>query len=334
MAPADQRKTTDVMRGVGTISTAAAAISVRDVVRDFGDVRAVDGLSFDVGVGQVFGLLGHNGAGKTTTIRILNGLLARHRGTINVLGLDPQVAGADIRARTGVLTESPSIDERLTARENLTFVAQLFGVDRSVVRPRVNRILDQFRLADRADDRASTFSRGMKQRVALGRTLLHEPELLFLDEPTAALDPVAARDVHELIRELAVSGTRTVVVTTHNLVEAERLCDHVVILREGRLIAQGAPREITGRLSGTRRVTIEVGPGMGQRAAQVVRQRVEESDVTVSGDVLLMQGVGRESIPAAVASLTQHDIDVYGVTGAEPSLEDAYLALYADGTSR
>jgi ABC-type Na+ transport system ATPase subunit NatA len=182
----------------------AVALEVHGISRDFPGVRAVDGLSFVARRGEIIGLLGHNGAGKTTTIRVLNGLLRPTEGTATVLGLDPATHGPDVRARTGVLTETPSVDERLTARENLRFAARLAGVRRDEVNGRVSELLERFRLSDRADDRVAEFSRGMKQRLALARALLHNPEVLFLDEPTAALDPVAARDVHDLIRRLWV----------------------------------------------------------------------------------------------------------------------------------
>lgn len=222
------------------------AIAVVGLVRSFGETVAVRDLSLEVQAGEVFGLLGHNGAGKTTTIRLLTGVLRPDAGTMTVLGRSPIADGAAVRARSGVLAESPGFDERLTARENLAFFAELFGLPRSEVPRRIADVLEEFGLADQADERVSAFSKGMKQRLALARCLLHDPELLFLDEPTAGLDPVAAHEVHELIHKLSRRG-RTVFLCTHNLAEAQRLCDRVAVLRRGQLVALGTrPNSPTG----------------------------------------------------------------------------------------
>ncbi len=308
-------------------------LEVRDLRRDFGSVRAIDGLSFEIGSGEVVGLLGHNGAGKTTTIRVLNGLLLAHGGAVRVFGLDPADSGPEIRARTGVLTESPSIDERLSARENLAFAATLFGVASAAVPTRVAELLERFGLTARADDRTTGFSRGMKQRLALARTLVHAPQVLFLDEPTAALDPAAARDVHELIRDFAADETRTVVITTHNLVEAQALCDRVVILRNGRSIADGTPAEISRRLGDRLSVIVEVGSGQAPIAETAIRDGSAELSVEAAGDVLTVTGLDWSRIPVVVSALVGRGVDVYRISPAEPSLEDAYFALH-DSTPR
>ncbi|HEX9109250.1 MAG TPA: ABC transporter ATP-binding protein, partial [Longimicrobiales bacterium] len=222
----------------------------------FGDLLAVDGLTLQVGAGEVFGLLGHNGAGKTTTIRLLTGLLAASAGSAGVLGHSPATAGAEIRGRTGVLTETPSLEERLTAEENLTYYGRMYGVAAAALRSRVPELLADFGLEERARDRVGTYSKGMKQRLALARALLHDPELLFLDEPTSALDPVASRQVHERVEALR-RRSRTIVLCTHNLVEAQRLCHRVAVLRQGRLLALGTPAEL-GERYGATRVVLEV----------------------------------------------------------------------------
>ncbi|MEN6340950.1 MAG: ABC transporter ATP-binding protein [Methanospirillum sp.] len=224
-----------------------AAIGSNGLARFFGTVRAVDGVSFEVGEGEVFGLLGPNGAGKTTLIRLLAGVLTPDAGSARVLGLDPTTDGSAVRSRCGVLTETPAVYERLTARQNLAFAADVFGVPVSEVDRRVGDLLARFSLQDRADEPVGGFSKGMKQRLALARALIHDPELLFLDEPTAGLDPVASRQVHELVGALRDEG-RTVVLCTHHLVEAEALCDRVGVLSKGRLIALGTVRELSDRL--------------------------------------------------------------------------------------
>ena len=230
------------------------------MTRRFGDNTAVDHLTFDVFPGEVFGLLGHNGAGKTTTIRLLNGVLGATAGQAQVLGLDPVRQGAALRRQTGVLTENPSLDEKLTARENLTIYADLFDVPVGNVAQRVAALLARFELSDRADDKVGSYSKGMKQRLALARALLHQPALLFLDEPTSGLDPVAALHVRELIMELSGKEGRTVILCTHNLVEAQRLCDRVIVLEQGRMLALGTPAELGARLIGRQDVEIEIAP--------------------------------------------------------------------------
>jgi ABC-2 type transport system ATP-binding protein len=308
----------------------AHAIRLDGLTRDFGSLRALESLSLLVPRGQVAGVLGHNGAGKTTTIRILNGLLAPTQGAVEVLGMDPTVLGPQIRARTGVLTETPSLDERLTARENLAFAAQLFGVAARSVDARVAELLERFELSERANDRTAGFSRGMKQRLALARALVHDPELIFLDEPTAALDPVAARDVHQLIRSYAGEERRTVVITTHNLVEAQRLCDRVIILRNGRSIADGSPAELAGQLAGAGKVEIEVGPEDVDAALASTAGVLDGAAVQVDGATLLLDGVGRDRLPGLVAELAHAGVSIYRVSPSEPSLEDVYFALHAE----
>lgn len=309
------------------LSPTERAVSVEGLVRWFGGRPAVDGLSIEVARGETFGLLGHNGAGKTTTIRLLNGVLSRDAGLVSVLGMDPAIDGEPVRARTGVLTETPSLDERLTARENLAFFGRLYGVTGRRLHDRVRTLLDLFGLKDRADDRVAQFSRGMKQRLALARTLVHEPDMLFLDEPTAALDPVAAREVHELIEAFRREQRRTVILCTHNLVEAERLCDRVAIMRNGRAIAIGSPAELARSIRAPVTVEIEVRPEERERAAGILREGgFGESALSRTGVTFRVEG--REAIPEGVAALARAGLAIYRVANTEPDLETVYFALY------
>ena len=216
-------------------------ITTESLTRRFDEITAVDRLDLTVHAGEVLGFLGHNGAGKTTTVRLLNGVLAPSSGKARVLGLDPAEDGPELRARTGVLTETPAVDERLTGYENLSIFGELYRVLEADLPGRVDELLGLFQLEDRAHDRVSEYSKGMKQKLALARALIHEPDVLFLDEPTAGLDPVITRQVHDLIREQSRSGDRTVFLCTHNLDEAQRLCDRVALLQNGRMIALGSP---------------------------------------------------------------------------------------------
>jgi ABC-2 type transport system ATP-binding protein len=313
-----------VERGIDRVTVAIRATALG---RRFGSVQAVDGLSFEVRAGETFGLLGHNGAGKTTTIRMLNGVLGRDSGEAEVLGMDPAIDGVDVRSRTGVLTETPSLDERLSAVENLAFFGRLYGVSVGRLDDRVAALLSAFGLAERGGDRVGGFSRGMKQRLALARTLVHDPDILFLDEPTAALDPVAARDVHDLIEGFRRDQRRTVVLTTHNLTEAQRLCDRVLIMQHGRALAAGSPAELAASVVAARTVDIEV-PIEHHVAAIEALSAAAVADVAVGPNVLTLRLDHREAIPAAVALLARAGIPIYRVAEREPDLEAAYFALH------
>jgi ABC-2 type transport system ATP-binding protein len=311
----------------------AAAVRADGLVRHFGTAHAVDGLSFEVGAGETFGLLGHNGAGKTTTIRLLNGVLGRDAGEAEVLGLDPAVDGVRVRARTGVLTETPSLDERLSATENLSFFGRLYGVNGRRLDDQVVALLAAFGLAERAHDRVGGFSRGMKQRLALARTLVHDPDILFLDEPTAALDPVAARDVHDLVEGFRRERRRTVVLTTHNLAEAQRLCDRVMVMERGRALAIGSPAELARTVVASPTVDIEVPEDQLDVAVQALRE-ARFAEVATGPDGLKIRVESRTAIPAAVALLARANVSIYRVAEHEPDLESAYFALHgrtADG---
>jgi ABC-2 type transport system ATP-binding protein len=306
-------------------------IQTDGLIRHFGEVAAVNGLSFAVQQGEVFGFLGHNGAGKTTTIRLLNGVLTPTAGTLRVLGLDPVTEGPALRRRTGILTEAPSLDERMTARENLAFYARLYDVPEERVNSRVDELMEQFELAERADDKAGGYSKGMKQRLALARALLHNPELLFLDEPTAGLDPVATRRVHELIRWLSGHG-RTVFLCTHNLVEAQKLCDRVAVLEHGRMLALGTPAELGQRFAHRQRLEVEVSRETMPRALQMLTAMHGITEVTQENSAVIFSGADHETIPDVISLLVAEGVRIYRVTPQEPSLEDVYFALHGEET--
>jgi ABC-2 type transport system ATP-binding protein len=305
-------------------------------------VEALSGLDLEVRRGEVFGLLGHNGSGKTTTVRLLNGILRPSAGSATVLGLDPGHDGPALRARSGVLTETPALDERLPAHETLALFGRIYGLSRKRASARATALLEAFALADRAKDLVGSFSKGMKQRMALARTLVHEPELLFLDEPTAGLDPVAARDVHDLVRTVTAGQGRTVVLCTHNLVEAQRLCDRVAVLRRGMLVAVGAP-DALGHGPHGGHVRLEVPPDRRSRAVEAVRDALgvdgaagrgggEGSGVRAgeaSGEVIL-DDAAPTRVAAAVAALVHAGVPVYAAVPSEASLEDAYFQLVGD----
>jgi ABC-2 type transport system ATP-binding protein len=307
----------------------APVIQISSLSRCFGDKNAVDHLTLDVHAGEIFGFLGHNGAGKTTTVRLLNGVLEPTSGKSTVFGLDPQTQGPALRARTGVLTETPSLDERLTARENLSFYADLYNVPRADLAGRVNFLLTEFELADRADEKVGGYSKGMKQRLALARALLHKPEVLFLDEPTAALDPVAARHVHALVETLAQREGCTVFLCTHNLVEAQKLCDRVAVMEHGRLVALGTPSDLTRQYVKRLDVDLEVDPAQMAAALQTLQEfpQLVISPPKQNKEILTMTLAGRESIPELLFILAQKGLRVYRLAPQEANLEEVYFAL-------
>lgn len=303
-------------------------VALDAVVRRFDEVTALDRLDLRVRRGEVVGLLGHNGAGKTTSVRVISGLLAVDAGSVRVLGMDPQLDGPAIRRRLGVLPARPIVDDRLTGRGNLRFTAEVFGLDREGLDERITTLLASFDLLARADDRAGGYSTGMRQRLGLARVLLTDPELLLLDEPTAALDPVAARSVRRTLGELARDAHRSVVLCTHDLAEAEPLCDRVVVLERGRVVAEGAPAELTAS-HGAGGLLVEVGVD-DTEVAHTHLGRIARGEVDREGaGRLRAAGVARDDVPGLVQALAAARVTVYEVRRLEPTLEDVYLALHA-----
>jgi ABC-2 type transport system ATP-binding protein len=307
----------------------APVIQVSSLSRRFGDKNAICDLTLDVQAGEIFGFLGHNGAGKTTTVRLLNGVLEPTAGNARVLGLDPQTEGPALRAQTGVLTETPSLDERLTARENLSFYAEVYNLPPAAAAVRVHSLLAEFELAERADEKVSGYSKGMKQRLALARALLHKPKVLFLDEPTAALDPIAARHVHQLVETLARREGRTVFLCTHNLVEAQKLCDRVAVMEHGRLVALGTPSDLTRQYVRRLDVELEVDPVQTDVALQIIQQypQLLIDPPKQEKDVVILRLSGREYIPELLSVLVRNGLRVYRLAPQEANLEEVYFTL-------
>ncbi len=307
-------------------------ITINQLTRCFKDTTAVNQLNLEVFKGEIFGFLGHNGAGKTTTVRLLNGVIEPTSGSMRVLGLNPQADGPELRARTGVLTETPSMDERLTAWENLSIYADLYKVPRGEVSPRINELLAEFDLADRAHEKVGGYSKGMKQRLALARALLHKPELLFLDEATSGLDPIATHHVHVLIERMARSENRTVFMCTHNLVEAQKLCDRVAVLEHGRLVALGTPTELTRQFVRRLDVEMEVAEDQIPMTLGVLRSLPELvlSEPAKPNGALVVTINGHEAIPEVLTSLVQNHIRVYRFDPQEANLEQVYFALHEE----
>jgi ABC-2 type transport system ATP-binding protein len=310
--------------GPATAGRAEPALSVCHLSKRFGDRLAVDDVSFDVGQGEVFGFLGPNGAGKTTIVRTLGTLIAPTSGAATVAGLPLSPAnGVEIRRRISIMPESPGLYLRLSVVENLECFADLYEVpDPS---ERIDRALRAVNLADRAHDLCGTLSKGLRQRVALARALLSEPEVLFLDEPTTGLDPVAAREVHELIDGLRKRGV-TIFLTTHRLDEAERLCDRVAIL-DTTLRTIGRPTELRDRLF-ARTLTVRTLVALPHAdrvfgslpAVDSWRQDGPSGYVLVVSDPAV-------AAPAVTRALVAAGADVLSISESHHSLEDVYLQL-------
>lgn len=301
------------------------AIRVDRVIRDFGAVRALDGLSFEVPRGVVFGFLGPNGAGKTTIIRVLLGLVAPTRGRSEVFGFDSQRAGSYVRERAGALLEHSGVYERLSAEQNLDFFGRAWHMSKRDRAARIKELLSQFGLWERRDDPVGNWSRGMKQKLAVARAVLHRPPLVFLDEPTAGLDPVASASLRDDLSRLALQEGVTIFLTTHNLSEAERLCSLVGVIRKGRLMGFGAPTELRAKLGAPtlhvvgRGFTPAVIEALGTRAgvAEVLR---EADGVTVTLDA------GGE-VPPLVTWLVGQGVEIEELRRDRASFEHVFLDL-------
>jgi lipooligosaccharide transport system ATP-binding protein len=223
-------------------------IHARRLVKRFGDLVAVDGVDFDVHKGEAFGFLGPNGAGKSSTMRMIGCVSPPTGGTLRILGLDPERDGAEIRSHLGVVPQLDTLDFELTVRENVIIYGRYFGLSRKELRRRADELLDFVQLDERADSRVEPLSGGMKRRLTIARSLVNDPDLLLLDEPTTGLDPQARHLVWDRLFRLKRGGA-TLVLTTHYMDEAEQLCDRLVVMDKGRIVAEGSPRELIGRYS-------------------------------------------------------------------------------------
>jgi ABC-2 type transport system ATP-binding protein len=305
------------------------AIRTEGLTRSFGPVRAVDELSIEVPEGSVFGFLGPNGSGKTTTIRLLLGLLKPDAGTLEVLGHDVRTDAGPIRAASGALMEHSGLYERLSAYENLDFYGRAWHIPRAERAARIRELLESIELWDRRDQLVGTWSRGMKQKLAVLRTLLHRPRLVFLDEPTAGLDPIAAAALRDDLLRLVAEEGLTVFLTTHNLAEAERLCSLVGVVRRGSLIAFGHPDEIRVAAAGDH---LEI---TGRRFDDALLAGLCGRDDVAGAEVingrLCVELVPGGATPPIVAYVVSAGGEIEEVRRASESLEDAFLSLVGEG---
>jgi ABC-2 type transport system ATP-binding protein len=301
------------------------AIRIENLTRDFKTVRAVDGLSLEVPAGIIFGFLGPNGAGKTTTIYLLLGLLEPTSGRAEVLGFDTRTQAEEVRTCTGALLEHPGVYEQLTAEDNLEFYGRVWRMPAAERQARIKELLTNMGLWERRKERAGTWSKGMKQKLALARAMLHRPPLVFLDEPTAGLDVVSAVAVREDLESLAARGGGTVFLTTHNMAEVERLCAQVAVIRAGKLVAIGHPDQLRARAGGPR-VEI-VGRGFSESALALLRARPEVAAAVVQNGHLEIDLRQETDTAPLVSLMVSAGAQVEEVRRGKASLEEVFLTL-------
>ncbi len=296
-------------------------IVARGLTKRFGSFTAVDSIDVTVEPGEAFGFLGPNGAGKSSTMRMIACVSPVSGGTLRILGLDPAADGPRIRARLGVVPQEDTLDMELTVRENLLIYGRYFGLARPLIRERADRLLEFVQLSERADDRVEPLSGGMKRRLTIARSLINEPDLLLLDEPTTGLDPQARHAVWDRLFRLKQQGV-TLVLTTHYMDEAEQLCDRLVVMDKGRIAAEGSPRQLIDRYSSREVLELRFAPGEHENMAGKVDGLAER--VEVLPDRLLLYTDDGDASAAGV-----HDRGLVPVSTLvrRSTLEDVFLRL-------
>lgn len=311
-------------------------IETFDLTKRFGELVAVDKLNIHVEQGEVFGLLGPNGAGKTTTISMLCTILKPTSGTAKVNGFDIVKQATQVRKSIGIVFQDPSIDDRLTGRENLYMHANLYGVPTSEQKERIERVLKLVELEDRANDILRTYSSGMRRRLEIARGLIHYPKILFLDEPTIGLDPQTREHIWTYIKELKELHNITIVLTTHYMEEADRLSDRVAIIDYGKIVASDTPATLKGTLEGDV-ITIKTKDA-GRLSSLITKMAAVSKTHVLEDSVEITVREGKTLLPKIVDLATKSRIDVESVSLREPSLEDVFIhytgrAIRAEGSN-
>ncbi len=302
-----------------------SVIHTENLTRDFGSLRAVNHISFEVAPGRIFGFLGPNGSGKTTTIRLLLGLIKPTSGTASVMGQDIIKNPDEIRQVSGALLENTGLYERLSARDNLEFYGRVWHISQNERTQRMKELLTSLDLWQRKDEVISGWSKGMKQKLAIARTLFHRPQLIFLDEPTNGLDPVAAAELREYLADLTHRDGVTIFLTTHNLNEAEKLCDRVAVIRQGKIIASGSPADLQARKDET---ILQIScTGLTDSVINSLRFSEGIKQVTITQEGLLVSTASDFDASSLVQSLVQNGVHIQEMRKQQTSLEEAFLQL-------
>jgi ABC-2 type transport system ATP-binding protein len=299
---------------------ATAAIVVQHLTKTFGEIEAVRGVDFEVAAGEVFGFLGPNGAGKTTTINMLCTLMKPTAGAASVAGHDVVKERDDVRRNIGLVFQDPTLDSYLTAAQNLKLHAELYGLQRDVVQPRMRQVLEMVGLWERRDTPVGTFSGGMRRRLEIARGMMHSPRVLFLDEPTIGLDPQTRRSIWSYIAELKEREEITIFMTTHYMDEAE-WCDRIAIMDHGEIVALDAPDKLKAGV-GKDRVTIDTEDD--EAAIEALKQLFDIDAVIAEGHVTFGVPGGEQFVPRLFAELPVH---IQGVSVSRPTLDDVFMSF-------
>jgi ABC-2 type transport system ATP-binding protein len=298
-------------------------IQTYNLTKAYNSFKAVDNLNISVDNGEIFGLLGPNGAGKTTTVSILCTILKPSSGTATIDGHDIVKESGKVRKSIGIVFQDPSIDDRLTGKENLYMHANLYGVPVSVQRERINRILKLIELEDRADDLLRTYSGGMRRRLEIGRGLIHQPKVLFLDEPTVGLDPQTRDHIWRYIKELKEANDITVVLTTHYMDEADRLSDRIAIMDHGKIVVLDTPQKLKETLEGD---VVSIKSNNNESLGELLANWLGFTKKHVEKDTLEVTVTnGKNAMPRIVELASQNSIYIESIVLREPNLEDVFL---------
>nr|WP_246279714.1 ATP-binding cassette domain-containing protein [Psychromicrobium silvestre] len=289
--------------------------------KTYGDFTAVDGISFDVAPGESFGLLGPNGAGKSTTMRMIGGVSQRTSGQLNIMGLDPEQHGPQVRAHLGVVPQQDNLDEELKVRDNLIIYGRYFGLPLSYLKPKADELLEFAQLTDKANAKVDSLSGGMKRRLTIARSLVNDPKILLLDEPTTGLDPQARHILWDRLFRLKEAGT-TLILTTHYMDEAEQLCDRLVVVDKGRIMAEGSPSSLIREYSTREVLELRFGSERNATVAEELKGIGERSE-TLPDRVLIYADDGE----AALEQVSNRGLHPLTSLVRRSSLEDVFLRL-------
>jgi len=300
------------------------AIRVEELLKKFNGFTAVDKISFDVSYGELFGLLGPNGAGKTTTINILSTLLKPTSGYAEVAGFDIRKRRDEVRRSIGIVFQDPTLDTKLTGRENLLFHAMLYGIKREEAEKRIKEVLELVELEDRADTLVEKYSGGMKRRLEIARGLIHRPKVLFLDEPTLGLDAQTRRRIWDYIKKLNEETGITMILTTHYMEEADYLCDRIAIIDHGKIVAIDNPINLKNMLGGDV-VTLEIEGDANQYIEKLKELKWVKSLMVQNRILRMSMEMGERKIPNLVNLAEKNGVKISSVNLHKPSLEDVFL---------
>ena len=301
-----------------------SAIHIENLTRRFGDLVAVDGISFDIGHGEIFGLLGPNGAGKTTTLSMLATMLEPTSGSATVNGIDITGDADGVRKSIGIVFQDQSLDEELTAWENMDFHGRLYRIPANVRNQRIDELLRLVELSDRKDDIVKTFSGGMRRRLEIARGLLHHPSVLFLDEPTLGLDPQTRNHLWTYIATLAQEKGITIVITTHYMEEADRLCNRIAIIDHGKIIAMDTPDRLKARIGGE--VVTITSPDPDRVVSVLAGAGIEMVDRHEDWVTIGLENA-EQQISGLIVRLSENKVPVTAIAVHKPTLEDVFLSF-------